>query len=141
MSRGQAPRAQALSSRPSVAFADISTPVPETQRRVHFQEEQCTDVDDEDIALRRYRWDKRHQPNVKTWTGLPEDVTVLLVLPEDQGGSRRTRKDNGDQNSPWWFRSVQDHSGLCKNIFQMNVLVKHLAATSTESQAPVKICK
>ncbi|PUU72226.1 hypothetical protein B9Z19DRAFT_1138612 [Tuber borchii] len=49
---GLAPRAQASSSRPPVAFVDISTPELETQRRVHFEEEQPTDVDDDDIPPR-----------------------------------------------------------------------------------------
>ena len=58
----EVPRAQALSSRPSVAFV---TPVmvPEIPRRINSlgQEEELTEIDDDDIPPRRSQWGERRR--------------------------------------------------------------------------------
>ncbi|PUU83077.1 hypothetical protein B9Z19DRAFT_965542, partial [Tuber borchii] len=91
-----------------------------------------------------------HQENIKTRPGPPGGVTVLLVLPGarwcalvhgrtprlrevDQGGSARTREDHGDQNPPWWFRSIQDHPGPRKNIFLMLYSISRYKISLTRS--------
>ena len=57
-----ASRAQAPSSRPTVAFVTPVT-VPEIPRRINSlgQEEELTEIDDDDIPPRRPRWGERRR--------------------------------------------------------------------------------